>query len=425
MKSISNLISKKSNILLYLLCCTFLCQAQNWQKIELAPEFSQTSFTKIHFINDNEGLMISPGGTILRTDDEGSNWTEVQISVTHILYDMTFANENVGYINGLKTTDGGLTWTTQLATQSFRLIYAITENHLIASNTLEGNAYRESLDGGQTWEPVFTPPIPDQALYPYYPSDISFIDEETGYMSLRKGILESADTLRILKTSNGGNSWTPISVPAPVPVPDLGFNGFSRIAFPSENIGLVVHDRGVLKTSDGGVTFNEIIPNSIPDFWAPVMIHAASEDHYLLIGLKPFITDSIVSLYETFDGGLSWVEAVTAPGNEYLSDVFCTSTNCFASGDALYRKFDSNATSIHEFETEEIKIYPNPTTNYLHIDSDQVEIDEVQIFDFCGRLCLSYFSTSNEINITDLPRGLYLLKIRFGENEKILKFEKI
>lgn len=414
----------KSFIIFSLVCYSLSCYSQNWQKVELDPEFSQNIFSKIHFVDDNVGFIIGQNGTILKTTDGGFIWDEIQSGVTHYLLDISFANENVGYINGLKTTDGGTTWTVQSTTTDFSFMHAFNENHVIANYAFGGNDYQVSFDGGSTWNGVPIPTLPDMDLFAYRPNDYASIDEAIGYLSLNKGILESADTLRLLKTTNGGNSWTPIAVPASIPAPDLGFNGFNGIAFPSENIGLVLHDNGVLKTSDGGTTFTEIIPDSRPDFWSPVAIHAASADHYLLTGLKPFITDSVVSLYETLDGGLSWDEALVIPGDEYLADAFCTSINCFVVGEGLYRKFDVPSSTL-EINKDDIKIFPNPSRDYLQIESNASRIEVVKVFDIYGREHKKYSFSPNRIDIADLPTGFYLLQIAFGGNERFLRFEKI
>lgn len=415
----------KNFILILLVLSSLFGQAQNWSKADLGSLSSLTYFTKVHFINDNEGLVIGLNATLFRTIDGGFTWNEIQTGATHHFQVVSFADENVGFINGLKTEDGGATWVPQESTLSFTFLHAINENHLIG-NTQEGaNYYQESWDGGVTWDSIPIPTLFDSDIYGYYPNGYSSINDQTAYLSLRKGIIDSADSLNILKTNDGGNSWNPIVVPIPNPPPSLGFNGFKGIAFPSENIGLLIHNKGIVKTSDGGNTFSEVIPESRPEYWEPVTIYAASTDHYLLVGLKPFITETSVSMYETLDGGLTWVKAIFAPGNEYLSDVFCTSNNCFAvGGKVVYHKFDRTTTSIQNLKEEEIKISPNPTTDYLQLETENIRIDNIEIIDVNGKLYNQFAIGNNVLDISSLPPGIFFLKIEYQDKVNTIRFLK-
>ncbi|MCK5820880.1 MAG: T9SS type A sorting domain-containing protein [Bacteroidales bacterium] len=61
-----------------------------------------------------------------------------------------------------------------------------------------------------------------------------------------------------------------------------------------------------------------------------------------------------------------------------------------------------------------IKIYPNPTRNLLNIEYQNNELSKIVICNFSGQILLESLvhSTSNtSINLTKLPKGLYLLKL--------------
>ena len=78
-------------------------------------------------------------------------------------------------------------------------------------------------------------------------------------------------------------------------------------------------------------------------------------------------------------------------------------------------------TSVETLETPNIRIYPNPATNYLKISSEQNTAIPYQIFALDGRLVLSGSAHSEEpIAISSLAKGLYLLKID-GKTFKISK----
>jgi len=55
-----------------------------------------------------------------------------------------------------------------------------------------------------------------------------------------------------------------------------------------------------------------------------------------------------------------------------------------------------------------VKVYPNPATDFIRIDG--VEVSEVRIYNVIGQL-LKTIKASNEIVVSDLPGGCYLLNI--------------
>lgn len=64
-----------------------------------------------------------------------------------------------------------------------------------------------------------------------------------------------------------------------------------------------------------------------------------------------------------------------------------------------------------------IKLSPNPANTFINIDTENTELQEVNIYDACGNLILSNtISGSNDIlNISSLNEGLYIVHIRTNE----------
>jgi hypothetical protein len=66
-----------------------------------------------------------------------------------------------------------------------------------------------------------------------------------------------------------------------------------------------------------------------------------------------------------------------------------------------------------------ISIYPNPSVNQLNIESS-VDIKEVQILDGLGKIIGTRKVDNNQIDISDLPSGNYILNLHeFGIIERI------
>lgn len=59
-----------------------------------------------------------------------------------------------------------------------------------------------------------------------------------------------------------------------------------------------------------------------------------------------------------------------------------------------------------------VLVYPNPASDVVHIQG--VEVSEVQVFDFQGRLVKTVCGT-NEISVSDLPGGTYVIRIIYSD----------
>lgn len=81
---------------------------------------------------------------------------------------------------------------------------------------------------------------------------------------------------------------------------------------------------------------------------------------------------------------------------------------------ALYEEF--TLSSIHnEAENPKVQIFPNPACNYIDIKAD-FEITEVNLYDLKGNIVDHLLHlTANRLNISNLPRGVYLITLHGTE----------
>jgi D-alanyl-D-alanine carboxypeptidase len=76
----------------------------------------------------------------------------------------------------------------------------------------------------------------------------------------------------------------------------------------------------------------------------------------------------------------------------------------------IYNFLINNSTGISEpISNNSISIYPNPSTSTLNINTSLTNY-QVKIFDITGNIVLQN-NTSSTIDISNLPKGLYILKI--------------
>ncbi|MCQ9635221.1 T9SS type A sorting domain-containing protein [Chryseobacterium sp. WG23] len=80
------------------------------------------------------------------------------------------------------------------------------------------------------------------------------------------------------------------------------------------------------------------------------------------------------------------------------------------------------ATSETSKTKSAISLYPNPTQGEINIKTDK-KIKTTSIFDMSGKA--THQTDSSKTDISDLPKGTYLMKIEFADGtsttEKIIK----
>jgi photosystem II stability/assembly factor-like uncharacterized protein len=172
---------------------------------------------------------------------------EVQTSgVTDRLYDVTFANTQLGWAVGasntiLHTADGGKTWKRQVERNErgptfHRVLFTDSKSGWVHTDIL--NNIRNTTDGGATWRDV---PLPEPGA--------------AGKAFCRVAIVGTTLTLQyagfVYRTVDAGKSWQMLTDKFPVETPDQG-----EMWFADARTGCaVVGNYGVARTTDGGKTW--------------------------------------------------------------------------------------------------------------------------------------------------------------------------
>ena len=92
---------------------------------------------------------------------------------------------------------------------------------------------------------------------------------------------------------------------------------------------------------------------------------------------------------------------------------------------SLYGKPEfSTSLSVSDMFLKDLKIYPNPVEDVLHISVQNNTIEQLTVIDGNGRVILEKIDNVELINLSHLPSGLYLLQIKTEKgsiSKKIIK----
>jgi hypothetical protein len=72
----------------------------------------------------------------------------------------------------------------------------------------------------------------------------------------------------------------------------------------------------------------------------------------------------------------------------------------------------------------EIQIFPNPCYNQLHVDASYLNIRTMRVVDLQGRIWLKINSGQDHLDVSNLPKGNYILQIESGSGQVNKLFSK-
>ena len=96
------------------------------------------------------------------------------------------------------------------------------------------------------------------------------------------------------------------------------------------------------------------------------------------------------------------------------------------SGDVTGLNFGTCGSCGNEFSTNELEevnlIYPNPSSDFINLSA---QITSLEMYSITGQKVVSIYNTSNKVDISMLPMGIYTIKlINTNGNVSFNKFSK-
>jgi Secretion system C-terminal sorting domain len=132
--------------------------------------------------------------------------------------------------------------------------------------------------------------------------------------------------------------------------------------------------------------------------------------------------NQLVSLF-TMNGNIE--DNVYLFGNPDLAEICCDENEIvyMENQSALNGTDDAEVNSNCNVETATLRMYPNPISDVLHLDTTGT-ITKVEIFGVNSLLVMQDESGSSEIDMSNLEAGIYFLKVYMEDDTSIMKLVK-
>ncbi|PZU86967.1 MAG: hypothetical protein DI529_08020 [Chryseobacterium sp.] len=223
----------------------------------------------------------------------------------------------------------------------------------------------------------------------------------------------------LYKTINGGTDWTPVSLgndfPTDAAIFDIVQNpkNANQLALGTSSGVYVSNDKGATWSLTGEFVANKV---AYSDVNSGVLIATTYTSMYTQF-----------NVYYSVDNGANWegvdrkdllyseTNSVSIDFSDKNAYIYIASADLGLLGYSL--DLDVLATGEVSGEKAKVLVYPNPVVDVLHIDDKNLK--SVTLYNMEGKKLLE--TKSNEMNVSKLPNGVYVLRIVTSDNNIVSK----
>lgn len=412
---------KKQLLLIALFFSSLISNAQSWTAIG-SP--STATINSCSFVNETTGWIVTDTA-IFKTTDGGASWSNQFYPVTppnteRNFKSVHFINANVGIIacdnflsagydpqlvsSILWTDNGGADWVYKnLGATDFNDYDAKLVTPLIAYTIGKAGSFKKTTDGGTTWTNYNFPANSVSAglkLATVSQSTVYFGGIQNGF--IHYGIFG--------QTVNSGTNWI---------VSNASPSAITAIYFLDANEGWLGGNSGFINhTTDNGVTWNTAVTG----------IDSKITDIVFTDSLHGWATTDQGEIIKTTDGGATWT--IDYQGNSSVNSICMTIPNSvgYAVGDdGLLLKHNGTLAVEENTNTAGFRIYPNPAHDILHMEFNNMAVQNtVLVYNVFGQI-VQKIVTMNEKNLSfttgELAKGVYYLQL--SQDGKTFKASKL
>ena len=330
----------------FIACCILLlCYSDSFSQWEWVnnPISGGYDNLAIEFVNDSTGFILNANHDLLKTVDQGNSW--------HIFQNNFFTTQTINYfphesfmeikdstgiISGTGGTlyvshNNGNTWNTVntgINADLYRI--SIVSRDTIFIQDYSGNLY-ETVDRAATWKLI---PLPPYALVSAHGEAFNFANSKIGYVSSLYGLL---------KTTDGGNTWQDYNQIYGSPTGRQTF----RIQCFNKDTCFILREFDLLSTYDGGNTWQEFYP---PDpLWNPP-IEPENTQLFFVNAAVGYVGGEGGMIVKTIDSGKTWTNISLPHIASVTGMYFITPIIGFAitdNGNGIAKTEDGSITPTH------------------------------------------------------------------------------
>ncbi len=405
-------------------------QVADWELLQQSP-FHGYRFEDGSFVSPTTGFIVDPAGRTYRTNDAGATW-ELRSTVQDYLRSTAYVSETHGFAGVLfstarlyETTNGGATMVNATSRIAPAIgggicgLFAVNADTLFGVGQYSGPAYViRTVDGGQSWQSQNLEALAGSLV------DVYFHDSRRGIAVGGTVGTAVGGRVVVLATENGGDTWTQRYV---AQAPPAGQSEWAwKISFPTPDVGFVSVERTfgsvgkILKTTDGGLTWTEI---AIPQAENMQGIGFLTPERGWLSGRGESLT--------TIDGGLTWTPTSSIDTQVNRFHFFGDSLG-FAMGQRVYAIDARPITPAGEPAPPALAVslhapWPNPTTGATRVRFELATPQQVDlaVFDALGRRVATLVATAlpsgaqevewnGRAGAAPASPGIYVLRLAAG-----------
>ncbi len=240
----------------------FDLQSGEWSEFPLGNERRQNGIEEVAFLSTSRGIVLSEDNSVnvFSFDLSTNDITDIVDIERYRPLDMDFTSALVGYVlmstrvgssavwsyAMIVTTDGGQSWSDMVIfdnPQNLDRIEAIDGQTAIVYSDDISSDPQITINGGFSWRTI--------SPADFGINDMFFLNSSTGYL------LDGE--MNIYKTTNGSVSWEHIGIVEWLNESQLNIVRVQRLHFADEQNGIAVGNNNLLRTSDGGKTWELLI----------------------------------------------------------------------------------------------------------------------------------------------------------------------
>ena len=339
------------------------------------------------------GYAVGEKNIIVKTEDHGNSWSLVETSISgedHDYYNLAQLSDSKILVTGNNyyniIEDGEISSTVYISLDG--IIYNEAKDYLLAT-TYNNGVYKvlKSIDQGENWVEVFEN------------DDISFAINQN---KSGKIFIPTSDG-NVAISSDDGETWS---------VNKFWEESIRRVVFYDDDYGLILSGRSLMKTTDGGETFEEVANG-----YGIAGVTILSPEHFIY----STGTNDATNLRESIDGGETWktifsncTTTVHASVNSFNQLILSQRTGHI---NLVNTSISTGNVDIGENEIE-VSISPNPV-----LGGDMINIvgdyDYAILYTLDGHILSRTEINNKMLRTTNLHSGIYLVSVFKGHNRTI------